>query len=300
MPLSTTQSLLDNTPLDKVDALFLLGDLLEQRLSWPRSALISKDQEALPLGLIDEWKALEQKRLLGIPVAYLVGKKAFHAIELKVSPAVLIPRPETELLVDLATEEVQNQIQCNPYKQLIRILDLGTGSGAIALAIGFQLKTQNHSNPIIEILGIDISSAAIELAKENASRLGLTDHVKFSQSHWYDNIPSELKNSVDLIVSNPPYIHPDDPHLSQGDLRFEPRDALTDHVDGFGCIRTILSGCNPYLSQGGWVAIEHGFEQADLVRTIMRSNELTDVRSVPDLAGHLRVSMGRKSSQSKV
>ena len=91
MPLSTTQSLLDNTPLDKVDARFLLGDLLEQRLSWPRSALISKDQEALPLGLIDEWKALEQRRLLGIPVAYLVGKKAFHAIELKISPAVLIP-----------------------------------------------------------------------------------------------------------------------------------------------------------------------------------------------------------------
>ena len=225
-----------------------------------------------------------------------MGKKAFHAIELKVSPAVLIPRPETELLVDLATEEVQNQIQCNPCKQLIRILDLGTGSGAIALAIGFQLKTQNQSNPIIEILGIDLSSSAIELAKENADRLGLTDHVKFSQSHWYDNIPSELKNSVDLIVSNPPYIHPDDPHLSQGDLRFEPRDALTDHVDGFGCIRSILSGCNPYLSQGGWVAIEHGFEQADSVRTIMRANELTDVRSVPDLAGHLRVSMGRKSS----
>lgn len=103
-----------------------------------------------------------------------------------------------------------------------------------------------------------------------------------------------------MIVSNPPYIHPDDPHLSQGDLRFEPLDALTDHVDGFGCIRTILSSCNPYLSQGGWVAIEHGFEQADSVRTIMRANELTDVRSVPDLAGHLRVSMGRKSSQSKV
>ena len=186
MPLSTTQFLLDNTPLDKVDARFLLGDLLEQRLSWPRSALISKDQEALPLGLIDEWKALEQRRLLGIPVAYLVGKKAFHAIELKISPAVLIPRPETELLVDLATEEVQNQIQCNPCKQLIRILDLGTGSGAIALAIGFQLKIQNQSNPIIEILGIDVSSAAIELAKENAGRLGLSDHVKFSQSHWYE------------------------------------------------------------------------------------------------------------------
>jgi release factor glutamine methyltransferase len=296
MPLSTTQSLLDSTPLNNVDARVLLGHLLEQRLSWPRSALISKNQEALPLDLVDEWKALEQKRLMGTPIAYLVGKKAFHAIELKVSPAVLIPRPETELLVDLAIEEVKTQIQRNPHKPLIRILDLGTGSGAIALAIGYQLKIQNQSNPIIEILGIDFSPSAIELAKENASRLGLTDHVKFSQSNWYDGIPSEFKNSVDLIVSNPPYIHPDDPHLRQGDLRFEPRDALTDQADGLACIRTILSGCNPYLSQGGWVAIEHGFEQADLVSTIMRSNEFKDVFSVPDLAGHLRVSMGRKSS----
>lgn len=296
MPLSTTQSLLDSTLLNNVDARVLLGHLLEQRLSWPRSALISKNQETLPLDLVDEWKALEQKRLLGIPVAYLVGKKAFHAIELKVSPAVLIPRPETELLVDLAIEEVKNQIQRNSRKPLIRILDLGTGSGAIALAIGYQLKTQNQSNPIIEILGIDLSSSAIELSNENANRLGLTDRVRFLQSNWYDGIPSEFKNSVDLIVSNPPYIHRDDPHLRQGDLRFEPRDALTDQADGLTCIRTILSGCNLYLSHGGWVAIEHGFEQADLVSTIMRANELTDVLSAPDLAGHLRVSMGRKSS----
>jgi release factor glutamine methyltransferase len=296
MPLNTTQSLLNSTPLNNVDARVLLGHLLEQRLSWPRSALISKNQEALPLDLVDEWKSLEQKRLMGFPVAYLVGKKAFHAIELKVSPAVLIPRPETELLVDLAIEEVQNQIQCNPPKQLIRILDLGTGSGAIALAIGYQLKIQNQSNLVIEILGIDLYPSAIELAMENANRLGLTDRVKFSQSNWYDGIPSEFKNSVDLIVSNPPYIHPDDPHLRQGDLRFEPRDALTDQADGLACIRTILYGCNPYLSRGGWVAIEHGFEQADLVSTIMRANELTNIRSVPDLAGHLRVSMGRKSS----
>lgn len=296
MPLSTTQSLLDSTLLNNVDARVLLGHLLEQRLSWPRSALISKNQETLPLDLVDEWKALEQNRLLGIPVAYLVGKKAFHAIELKVSPAVLIPRPETELLVDLAIEEVKNQIQRNSRKPLIRILDLGTGSGAIALAIGYQLKTQNQSNPIIEILGIDLSSSAIELSNENANRLGLTDRVRFLQSNWYDGIPSEFKNSVDLIVSNPPYIHRDDPHLRQGDLRFEPRDALTDQADGLTCIRTILSGCNLYLSQGGWVAIEHGFEQADSVSTIMRANELTDVLSAPDLAGHLRVSIGRKSS----
>jgi release factor glutamine methyltransferase len=114
MPLSTTQSLLDSTPLNNVDARVLLGHLLEQRLSWPRSALISKNQETLPLDLVDEWKALEQKRLLGIPVAYLVGKKAFHAIELKVSPAVLIPRPETELLVDLAIEEVKPKSNATP------------------------------------------------------------------------------------------------------------------------------------------------------------------------------------------
>lgn len=298
--MSTAQFLLDNTSLDKVDARVLLGHLLEQHLSWPRSALISKNQEALPPDLVDEWKTLEQKRLMGTPVAYLVGKKAFHAIELKVSPAVLIPRPETELLVDLAIEEVQNQIQHNPRKSLIRILDLGTGSGAIALAIGYQLKTQKLSIPHIEILGIDFSSAAIELANENLHRLGLLDRVRFLQSNWYDSIPSEYRNTVDLIVSNPPYIHPNDPHLRQGDLRFEPQDALTDQADGLSCIRTILSGCNRYLNQGGWVAIEHGFEQADSVCAIMLANGLIGVHSVPDLAGHLRISIGRKSSQKPV
>ncbi len=293
--LSTTQFLLDNTPLDKVDARVLLGHLLEQHLSWPRSALISKNQEALPFDVIKEWKAIEQKRLLGTPVAYLLGKKAFHAIELKVSPAVLIPRPETELLVDLAIEEVKNQIQQNPHKQLIRILDLGTGSGAIALAIGYQLKIQNHSSPTIEILGLELSPSALELANENLHHLELADHVRFLQSNWYSNIPSEFKNAVDLIISNPPYIHPDDPHLSQGDLRFEPQDALRDQADGLGCIRTILADCNQYLSETGWVAIEHGFEQVDSVCTIMRANGLRGVRSAPDLAGHLRISMGRKS-----
>ncbi len=293
--LSTTQFLLDNTPLDKVDARVLLGHLLERHLSWPRSALISKNQEALPFDVIKEWRNIEQKRLLGTPVAYLLGKKAFHAIELKVSPAVLIPRPETELLVDLAIEEVKNQIQHNPRKQLIRILDLGTGSGAIALAIGHQLKTQNQSRPTIEILGLDLSPSALELANENLHHLGLADQVRFLQSNWYSNIPSEFKNAIDLIISNPPYIHPDDPHLSQGDLRFEPQDALRDQADGLGCIRTILTDCNQYLSETGWVAIEHGFEQADSVCTIMRANGLRGVRSVPDLAGHLRISMGRKS-----
>jgi release factor glutamine methyltransferase len=294
--LSTAQFLLDSTSLDKVDARILLGHLLAQRLSWPRSALISKNQEVLPPDLVDEWKALEQKRLTGTPVAYLIGKKAFHAIELKVSPAVLIPRPETELLVDLAIEEVRNQIQHNPRKPLIRILDLGTGSGAIALAIGYQLRTQNQNIPHIEILGLDFSSAAIELANENLHRLGLSDRVRFLQSNWYDSIPSEYRNTVDLIVSNPPYIHPNDPHLRQGDLRFEPQDALTDQADGLSCIRTILSGCNRYLNQRGWVAIEHGFEQADLVCASMLANGLTGVRSVPDLAGHLRISIGRRST----
>lgn len=296
--MSTAQFLLDSTSLTKVDARILLGHLLEQRLSWPRSALISKNQEALPPTLVDEWKVLEQKRLMGTPVAYLVGKKAFHAIELKVSPAVLIPRPETELLVDLAVEEVQNQIQQNPDKPLIRILDLGAGSGAIALAIGYQLKTQGLNRPAIEILGLDLSAAAIELANENLHHLGLSDRVRFLQSNWYDSIPSEFRNTVDLIVSNPPYIHPSDPHLRQGDLRFEPRDALTDQADGLSCIRTILSGCNRYLNQGGWLAIEHGFEQADSVCAILQANGLIGVCSVPDLAGHLRISIGRRSTLS--
>jgi len=224
----TIKDLLSITPIDKTDARVLLGHLLEQSLGWPRSALVSKDQEKLPESLISQWRELEQGRLQGQPIAYLIGKKGFHGIELNVNPSVLIPRPETELLVDLAIEEIKCQITHSDQVLKLRVLDLGTGSGAIALALANAIRESDQDNLKIEVIGIDASSDAITLAHQNAIALDLSDAVQFIQSDWYTNIPKEWLGSFDLILSNPPYIDPSDPHLQEGDLRFEPRKALTD------------------------------------------------------------------------
>ena len=184
---NTIAALLESTPLNKTDAKALLGHLLDKHLGWPRSALISRDQEPLPNELLITWKSLEAQRASGVPVAYLTGMKGFHGIELKVNEAVLIPRPETELLVDLALEEMK-RIHTNYPNQTIQILDLGTGSGAIALAIAHECAISKA--PInLSILGVDQSTATIELARENAKALGLNHLVEFLPSNWYDAIP---------------------------------------------------------------------------------------------------------------
>ena len=188
---NTIAALLESTRLNKTDAKVLLGHLINQYLGWPRSALLTKDQEPLPHELITAWKSLESQRSSGVPVAYLTGVKSFHGIELKVNEAVLIPRPETELLVDLALEEIKC-IYANYPNQTIQILDLGTGSGAIALAIAHECAISK--TPInIRILGVDQSTAAIELGRENAKTLGLNHMVEFLQSSWYDAIPDRFQ-----------------------------------------------------------------------------------------------------------
>ncbi len=289
----TIAALLESTPLNKTDAKVLLGHLINQYLGWPRSALISRDQEPLPDELLVAWKSFEARRLSGIPVAYLTGIKGFYGIELKVNEAVLIPRPETEHLVDLALEEIQRIHMSAPH-QPIRVLDLGTGSGAIALAIAHATSTISEASIDIDVFGIDQSSAAIEIARENAKALGLDTLVTFLTSNWYMAIPDRYHSAVDIIVSNPPYIQKDDPHLQAGDLRFEPQSALTDYDDGLFCIRQILDGAHEYLKPGGLIAIEHGHDQAAAVTALMKTQGLQQIASLPDLAGHLRISLARK------
>ena len=289
---NTIAALLESTPLNKTDAKVLLGHLLEKHLGWSRSALIAKDQEPLPYELITAWKSLESQRASGVPVAYLTGVKGFHGIELKVNEAVLIPRPETELLVDLALEEMK-RIHVDYPNQTIQILDLGTGSGAIALAIAHECAISKM--PInLRILGVDQSTVAIELAHENAKALGLTHVVDFLQSNWYAAIPDRYLNTFDVIVSNPPYIQKDDPHLLDGDLRFEPKAALTDDSDGLSCIREIVNHAQHYLKPGGLIAIEHGYDQAVAVAPLLEKRAFHEIAAIPDLAGHLRVTQARK------
>jgi len=289
---NTIAALLESTRLNKTDAKVLLGHLINQYLGWPRSALLTKDQEPLPHELITAWKSLESQRSSGVPVAYLTGVKGFHGIELKVNEAVLIPRPETELLVDLALEEIK-RIYANYPNQTIQILDLGTGSGAIALAIANECAISKM--PInIRILGVDQSTAAIELARENAKILGLNHMVEFLQSSWYDAIPDRFQTAFDVIVSNPPYIQKNDPHLQEGDLRFEPKAALTDDGDGLSCIREIVNHAQHYLKPGGLIAIEHGYDQAAAVATLLENYAFHDISALADLAGHLRVTQARK------
>lgn len=226
-----------------------------------------------------EWEALVSRRVLGEPIAYILGKKGFHNIELLVAPGVLIPRPETELLVDIALSEIAK------LKQPAEVLDLGTGSGAIALAIA-------SASSLARVMATDQSNEALAIAQENAQSLHLNHQVTFAQGSWYEALSQP--NQFDVIVSNPPYIANLDPHLTQGDLRFEPSSALTDYAGGLSCLEIIISGANPYLKSGGLIAVEHGFDQSESVMALLEAADLVDIQLHPDLAGHCRVVSGRK------
>ena len=220
--------------------------------------------------------ALVARREAGEPLAYLVGSKEFLGLDLAVSPAVLVPRPETELLVELAQARAENLIA--PV-----ILDLGTGSGAVALGLA-------HLLPEARITAVDASAEALAMARHNAERLGLAVHCVLSD--WYAALPAAER--FDLIVSNPPYIEAGDPHLTQGGLPFEPLMALTDGADGLECIRRIIAGAPERLKPGGWLLFEHGYDQAEKARELLAAAGFKEVGSWRDLAGIERVSGGRR------
>jgi release factor glutamine methyltransferase len=260
----------------------LMAYVLEKYYQLPRSALISRDAMALDPGALAEWQSLETKRSNGEPIAYLIGKRGFHNIELYVAPGVLIPRPETELLVEIGLHEITRLKQASDTQA--KLLDLGTGSGAIALAIAY-------AAPQALITATDQSAEAIKIAKRNVKELGLEKRVELIQGSWYEPLD---RQSFDIILSNPPYIAKQDPHLNQGDLRFEPTSALTDHATGLTCLESIISGAREHLHPNGFIAVEHGFDQSEAVMNLMNAAGLREVKAYLDLAGHHRVASGRK------
>lgn len=241
-----------------------------------RSFLYANPELELPDIRSESFKQLIKQRALGQPVAYLTESSEFWSLQLKVNADVLIPRPETELLVEAVLEKV-------PVKADWRIADLGTGSGAIALAIASERKK-------CEIHATDISMAAIRLAKANASSLGF-DNIQFHRGSWSNPLPGQFH----LIASNPPYIDAHDPHLQQGDLRYEPRKALTPGVDGLKAIRKISRLTRPILLEGGWLALEHGWNQGPATRAILLDAGYIKVETLKDLQGHERVTLGEKA-----
>lgn len=277
---TSLRSLLSDSALPQNEAKILLAFVIEKYYQLPRSALLSRDEMELSLEALEQWRNLESKRLSGEPIAYLVGKRGFHDIELYVAPGVLIPRPETEILVEIALREIQT------LNRPANILDLGTGSGAIALAIA-------HSAPQTIVTATDQSLEALAIAKMNAEQLGFSDRVQFAQGSWYEALKEAIP--FDVILSNPPYIAAGDSHLSEGDLRFEPASALTDGASGLSCLEAIILQVHPYLKPGGLVAVEHGFDQSDAVVNLMKAAQLQEIQVHKDLAGHCRAVSGRKS-----
>ena len=273
------RDLLRSSALPQNEARLLLAHVLEQHYQLPRSALLSRDEMALSPSALAYWRELESGRLNGHPIAYLIGKKGFHNIELLVAPGVLIPRPETELLVEIGLREIDQ------LSGKASLLDLGTGSGAIALAIA-------SASPNISVTASDHSSEALAIALKNTKNLGLEARVQLVQGNWYEAISKD--EQFDLILSNPPYIESNDPHILQGDLRFEPINALTDQADGLSCLRAIISGAQKHLKPSGLIAIEHGFDQSAAVIDLLKSAGLRDIETHLDLAGHHRVASGRK------
>lgn len=237
-----------------------------------RTTLIAHPQTVLDDAQAQAFEVAVERRRSGVPIAYLVGARAFHQLMLRVTPDVLIPRPETELLVDFALESLPKGGA---------FLDLGTGSGAIALAIKLQ-------RPDVRVTGVERSGPALAVAHGNAAEQKLA--VEFLQGDWFEPLAGRR---FDLIASNPPYIAENDLHLEAGDLRFEPRAALVGGADGLAAIRSICAKAPEYLLPGGWLCMEHGHEQAVMVREYFSRAGLESIASHPDLAGIERIVTGR-------
>ena len=281
---------LSASTLPRSEARLLLAHVLKRDPAW----LVAHDEYVLPGDELAQLNALAARRIAGEPMAYIVGEREFYGRAFRCSPAALIPRPETELLIEQALHllSVRPRIESGASSEAVvgsdstplRILDVGTGTGCIAITLALE-------RPKALVTAIDISPPALALARDNATRLGA--NLTFIESNWFSAlVPTHPK--FDLIVSNPPYIVPADPHLSQGDLRFEPAIALTDAVDGLESYRQLARGARSHLKSGGVLLVEHGYDQGESVPALFAACGLVDIVMRHDLAGHPRVTGAQK------
>lgn len=259
------------TPSPGLDAEVLLASVL----ACTRADLFRDRDRRVDDALVAPYRRLIEERAHGMPVAYLTGRREFWSLDLLVSRATLIPRPETETLVERALSVL-------PTREKRRVADLGTGSGAVALAIASE-------RPHFEIVATDISGSALTVAMANARRLDLTN-VEFVQGAWFAALDA---TPFDLIVANPPYVAEKDPHLEQGDVRFEPRRALVSGSDGLEALREIVTGSRAHLRKNGWLMVEHGMTQGASVRSLMLASGFWEVATHRDLAGLERVTQAQ-------
>ncbi len=263
----------------RLDLELLLCQILERNrtwlYTWPEH-LLSESQRL-------EFERLLARRLAGEPLAHITGRREFWSLSLQVDASTLIPRPDTESLVEATLECFAGDLSGQPRT----LLDLGAGTGAVALALASE-------KPQWQLLGLDLSPAAVDLAERNRAELELAN-VAFSQSDWFSTLASS--DRFDAIVSNPPYIAPEDPHLSQGDLRFEPPSALVSEAEGLADLVRIIEQASAYLKPGGWLLLEHGWEQGPTVRQLLTQAGFSQVETLRDLGGRERISRGRIEGQ---
>ena len=253
--------------------------LLRHVLATSNEFLATHPEQALTVEQTTAFQALVARRELGEPVAYLISVREFYGLEFLVTPDVLIPRPETELLVDLALQRI-------PVDYPRHVLDLGVGSGAIAIGVA-------ANRPLAKITATDISATALQVAQQNAERLIPFENranIAFIKSDWYSNLGDTL---FDVILTNPPYVAENDPHMQQGDLRFEPANALTPGGDGLDAFRAIIGQAPIHLHSNGWLLCEHGYDQAKAVRALLVAAGFQSVVSLKDLSGIPRTTIGR-------
>jgi release factor glutamine methyltransferase len=250
--------------------------LLEHASGKSRTWLVAHGDEPAPARAAEQYRGLSERRSLGEPIAYLLGQREFFGLRFNVNSDVLIPRPETELLVQWAIDHAP---------QGAVLLELGTGSGCIAISL-------NHHRPDLTIVAADVSVAALAVARVNAQLNKVEQAIQWVESNWYAAIDNPTK--FNMIISNPPYIASTDKHLQQGDLRFEPATALTDHADGMACIKTIATGAQSRLKPNGWLAFEHGFDQGKACNDLLKALGFSEVATLQDWEHRDRISLGRR------
>lgn len=256
----------------RADAEILLAHVLGKDRTW----LFTHAGDPLDAAAAVRFEALVERRRGGEPVAYLIGQRGFWRFDLEVTPDTLIPRADTECLVEQALARLPND-------RPLRLLDLGTGTGAIALALATE-------RPRANVVAVDLSPGAVAVARRNADRLGLAARVEVREGAWFAPVAGER---FDLIASNPPYIEADDPHLAEGDLRFEPRSALASGTDGLDDLRLIVRDAPAHLRPGGWLLVEHGWQQGAAVRALFDAAGFIEIGTERDLEGRDRVTLGR-------